>query len=118
MNTTPETHAGSGTPDEQSRLFSAIGYLPPLFFVPLYLGKKDVFSMWHGKQGLIVTILSVVGGMLAPFVAALIPVIGGLAVLAYNVFMLVLVVGGAWHVYKGEKWELPLVGKFANQIKL
>lgn len=74
--------------------------------------------MWHGKQGLVVTVLSVVGGMLAPFVAALIPGIGGLAVLAYNVFMLVLVVGGAWSAYKGEKWELPLVGKFANQIKL
>ena len=118
MNTIPETHAGTGTPDEQSRIFSAIGYLPHLFFVPLYLGKKDAFSMWHGKQGLVVTVLSVAGGILAPFVAALIPFIGGLAVLAYNVFMLVLVVCGAWHAYKGEKWELPLVGKFANHIKL
>lgn len=118
MNTTPETPLVTGTPDEQSRLFSAIGYLPPLFFVPLFFGKKDAFSVWHGKQGLIVTVLSVAGGILSPFVAALIPVIGGLVVLAYNIFMLVLVVGGAWNAYKGEKWELPLVGKFAREIKL
>lgn len=118
MNNTPETPSVTGASDEQSRLLSAIGYLPPLFFVPMFFGKKDAFSMWHGKQGLIVAILAIGGGIVAPFVAALIPVIGGLVVLAYNIFMVVLVVGGAWHAYKGEKWELPLVGKFASQIKL
>jgi uncharacterized membrane protein len=118
MNATPATSSTIGTPDKQSCLFSAIGYLPPLFFVPLFLGKKDAFSMWHGKQGLVVAVLSVAGGIFAPVVAMLVPIIGGLAVLAYNVFVLALVVGGAWHAYKGKKWELPLVGKFANQINL
>lgn len=118
MNTTPETTPMATGPDEQSRLFSAIGYLPPLFFVPLYLGKKDEFSVWHGKQCLIVTILSVIGGVLSPIVAVVIPVIGALAVMIYNLFVLILIVGGAWHAYKGEKWELPLVGKFAKDLKL
>ncbi len=105
-------------PDEQSRLFSAIGYIPPLFFVPLYLGKKHSFSLWHGKQGLIVTVLCVAGAILSPFVAWLIPVIGWFAVCVYNLLMILLVLGGAWHAYKGEKWELPVVGRFANDIKL
>ncbi|NBS67470.1 DUF4870 domain-containing protein [bacterium] len=118
MNTTPENTVIPGAPDEQSRLFAAVGYLPPLFFVPLYLGKKDEYSVWHGKQGLIVTILSVIGGILSSIVAMLIPIIGGLVVMAYNLFVFVLIVGGAWHAYKGEKWELPLVGKFAKEIKL
>lgn len=118
MNTNPEATPITTGPDEQSRLFSAIGYLPPLFFVPLFLGKKDAFSVWHGKQALIVTILSVAGGILSPIVATIIPVIGALAVMIYNLFVLVLIIGGAWHAYKGEKWELPLVGKFAKDISI
>lgn len=118
MNTNPETSVTHGSPDDQSRLLSAIGYLPPLFFVPLYLGKKDEYSVWHGKQGLVVTVLSVAGSILSPIVAALIPVIGALVAMIYSVFVFVLVVGGAWHAYKGDKWELPLVGQYAKDLKL
>lgn len=118
MNTTEEMTPMTVGPDDQARLLSAIGYLPPLFFVPLYLGKKDEYSVWHGKQGLIVTVLAVAGGILGPIVAAIIPVLGALAVLAYNVFVLVIIVAGAWHAYKGEKWELPVVGKFAKDLKI
>lgn len=114
----PETPIPHGSPDEQSRLLSAIGYLPPLFFVPLYLGKKDEYAVWHGKQGLIVTVLSVAGSILSPIVATLIPVIGTLVAMVYSAFVLILIVGGAWHAYKGDKWELPLVGQYAKDLKL
>jgi uncharacterized membrane protein len=74
--------------------------------------------VWHGKQGLVVTVLAVAGGILSPFVAGIIPVIGTFVVFIFNVFVLILILGGAWNAYKGKKWELPLVGKFARDIKL
>ncbi len=103
--------------ERDERIFSALGYLPPLFFIPLYFGTKSEYAMWHGRQGIIITILSVVGGVLGPVVALLVPIIGGTAVMAYNVWVFIIMILGAWNAFHGKRWGLPWVGKFAKEFE-
>lgn len=104
-------------PDEQTRILAMLGYIPLLCILPLFAAKKDAFALWHGKQGLVITFLALIESVLVPRLIVVIPFFGGMLASACSLAVLILAVLGGWHAYKGEKWELPFVGKFAQNIK-
>ncbi len=117
-------------------LLASLGYIPLLFFLPLFVGTREPFAKFHGRQSLVmfaavvvfnimVTITDVVlgrvlGGMfLVGFffraVAWLIHYPAGFVVaLAY----MVLVVYGIVQAATGQYTRIPVVGAYAERLKL
>ena len=97
---------------KDTRILAAIGYLWILCLLPLLGKRESSFTQFHGKQGLVLTIVSFAVGIMA-----WIPIIGFLAWLV-GIGLIVLAVQGIQHAMQGEYWEMPVLGKYAKQIKL
>jgi len=117
-------------------LLAAVGYVPLLFFLPLFVGTKEPFARFHGRQSLVMfgTVLTfniivavtdlVLGRMLGSMfilglffkvVAWLIHYPAGFAVaLAYAV----LVVIGIAKAATGEYWRIPVLGVYAERLRI
>lgn len=113
---TIESNAMGNETIEQSkdtRILSAIGYLWILCLLPL-LGKRESgFAQHHGKQGLVLTITSFI-----IWLVAWVPVIGWIIGFFGTIGLLILAVTGIQNAMQGKYWEMPVLGKYAKQIKL
>jgi len=98
-------------PDD--RLMAAIGYLGILCLVPLLLKKDSAFAMHHGKQGLIILIAWIV-----LWVGNVIPVLGQIVWALGSIALVILIIVGMVNALQGKMWEMPVLGKYAKQIKL
>jgi uncharacterized membrane protein len=98
---------------EENRLLAAVGYLGILCLVPLLAKKDSAFCQFHGRQGLVIFIVWLIlwACNIIPFLGQLIWILGSLVVL-------ILVILGIVHALNGEEWEVPVLGKYARQIKL
>ncbi len=94
---------------EENKLIAAIGYVGILCLIPLLAKKESKFAQEHGKQGLILLIVWIVGSFIFWF-----PIIGwimALAVLVINIIAFV-------KALMGEFWEIPVVGPLRNKFNL
>jgi len=96
----------------QVNIMALISYIGPLCLIPILTKDKDGFVKFHSKQGLVLFI----GEVATCLVIGLVPIFWILVNLV-NIVWLVLSIIGIMNVTKGEKKEIPLVGKFAEQIK-
>ncbi|MCC7523131.1 DUF4870 domain-containing protein [Candidatus Uhrbacteria bacterium] len=94
---------------EENKLLAAIAYLWILCFVPLLLKKDSKFAYEHGKQGLVMFIV----GLLGMFIFW-IPLIGWLLWLGVVILNIVAII----KALQGEFWEIPLFGQFRNKFNL
>lgn len=85
-----------------------------LFFLPLVLYPNDAEARFHANQALIILLCAVIGEVvfgilcLIPFVGVVFGILCGLLGLAVLIACIYCIVG----VAKGERWELPVIGKF------
>lgn len=94
---------------EENKVIAAIGYIWILCLVPLLLKKDSKFAQFHGKQGLILFIIDILG-----FVVYWIPFFGWLIALAF----IILSILGILKALAGEYWEMPVIGQLAKKINL
>lgn len=102
---------------DESKVLAAIGYISILCFVPLILARDSKFAQFHAKQGLVLFIAE----LIAMFVSAIvgwIPIIGWLTVLAMYALLLAFAIIGLLKALAGEKWEMPVLGKYAKNLKV
>ena len=104
---------GRAAPSREVRIISAIGYLWILCLLPLLGKRESEFAQHHGKQGLVLTIAS-----FAIWLVAWFPLIGWLVGFFGTIGLLALAVTGIQKAFKGQWWEMPILGKYAKQIKL
>lgn len=117
-------------------LLAAVGYVPLLFFLPLFVGTKEPFAKFHGRQSLVLfaavaafniavgftdlVLGRVLGSMfLIGFffkaVAWLVHYPAGFVVaVAYAVLVIVGIVQAA----TGQYWRIPVLGVYAERLKL
>lgn len=98
---------------DENKLLAAIGYLGILCLVPLLIKKDSAFCQFHGKQGLVLLVVWLVLSMFN-----VLPILGQLIWVFGSIVLLVLVILGMVHALNGEEWEMPVLGKYAKQIKL
>lgn len=108
-------------------LMGILSYLSFLCLIPLLTKKDDDFVHFHAKQGLVLfgleIIVYIVYGILAsilinpPMNWGLLSILS-LIVNLLNIGLLVLSIIGIINVVQNQKKEIPLVGKFANKIKI
>ncbi len=110
MEETPKVETPKKVP---VNIMAVISYIGPLCLIPILTKEKDEFVRFHAKQGLILFI----GEVATWLIVGLVPILWVLVNLV-NIVWLVLSIIGIVNVTKGEKKEIPVVGKFAKQIKL
>ena len=117
---------------DSDKLLSALSYVGLLVLVPLILNqeKKDEFIKYHTKQGLVLAgigLLTVAFRWMVPSGAFFYYGIGagyllwafvGLLLTAVQFAIFVLAVIGIMHAVQNEKKPLPLVGTFAEKLKI
>lgn len=108
-----EVHASGSKDVEENKVVAAIGYLGILFLVPLLAKKDSPYAQFHAKQGMVLFIFSIILGfiMIIPFLGWIIGAVGYL-------FTVVLFIMGLVNALGGKKQPLPLIGQFAEQIKI
>jgi uncharacterized membrane protein len=110
--TQPQSPQG-GTPKSQTNVMAIISYIGPLCLIPLLTKESDEFVKFHAKQGLILF----AGEVITWIVIAIIPILWLLGNLV-GIFWLILSILGIINVVRNEKKEIPLIGKFAEKIKI
>jgi len=106
---------------EANKLMAILAYLGILVLVPILAAKESPFARFHANQGLLLLLTSIVGGIVVGILATILAlVLGLLGLLLYYAFsfaLLALVVIGIINAAKGEKKELPVIGKLFTLIK-
>ncbi len=111
-----DEETGGEEPKKESEGINAmalLSYLGILVLVPLLAAKGDEFAQYHAKQGLTLLIAAVIG----MFVGA-VPIIGWIMAPFITLACIVLAVMGIINVLKKKKKELPIIGKYAKQLKV
>lgn len=95
------------------KFMAVLSYIGVLCLIPLLTKKDDAFTFFHAKQGLILFIAEVITAFLSsvPFLGWLIWMVGG-------VVWFVLSILGIVNVLGGKKKELPIIGQYAEKIKI
>ncbi|MEO0083705.1 MAG: hypothetical protein ABIK33_04930 [candidate division WOR-3 bacterium] len=122
--------------NEQNRILSAIGYIPFLCFLPIYLAREDEFAQFHGKQSLVLFVLYILislalwlvsrifGGILGHviIIGFMFKVIGWLLYNVVGVILgiiyIILIILGFIYAITGNQWEIPFISSFAQKVKI
>lgn len=97
---------------EKQDLVPALSYVGVLFLVPMLL-KKDDFSQFHAKQGLVLFVAEA-----ATMIVAMFPILGWIVSFFAWILWLMLSIIGIVNVLKGNKKKLPVIGDFADRFKI
>ena len=92
---------------KQNIIWSILAYLGPLVIIPLFVGKNSNFAKYHCNQGLLLLIVFIVGAS-----SLMIPNIGKFIGFTLLIIGAVYSVLGIMTAAKGEKKELPIIGKY------
>ncbi|MEO5370380.1 MAG: hypothetical protein H7833_09975 [Magnetococcus sp. DMHC-1] len=94
-----------------SHIMAGMSYLGILALIPVVVGRRDPFVIFHARQGIVLWILEV----LAVYSLAL-PVIGKLMFQFVSVLCFVISVFGLLMVFLGKTWRIPGIGAVADHL--
>lgn len=94
---------------KDNRLMAALSYIGVLFLVPMLARNRSDYAIFHCRQGIMVFALQAV----LSFVTW-IPAVGPFL---YLLVLLISIVGFI-QAYRGQWWEIPLLGKYAKMLKV
>ena len=110
-------------PGSRERLLAAVAYLGPGFLVPALLHAHDPWVRWHTAQGFVLFFAEaaiVAAAIVVDQTIGRIPWIGLLVMVLIHIAMVVafLVVSaiGMVKALAGERFELPILGKYVRHV--
>lgn len=95
------------------RFLSAISYIGFLFLLPLFLLRKSEFAQFHARQGFVLFMTGVVLSMVA-----FVPLFGFLIALIGWPLLILIGINGIVQAAYGKKWIVPILGEYAQKIRL
>lgn len=115
----PSSASGSGGGEDDSKVFAFLGvFLSVVGFVIVLLAKKDdKYAMHYGKQGLMLFFAYIAAYIIA-LIFAFVPVIGRALSTIVWILLLVLWIIGIVYSLSGKEKQIPLIGQYADMIKL
>ncbi|HDQ15767.1 MAG TPA: hypothetical protein ENN45_01760 [Bacteroidetes bacterium] len=103
----------SAETEEDNKLMGILSYIGVLCLVPLLLKKDDEFVFFHAKQGIVLFIAEVITAFVA-----VIPTLGWIIAPIAGLIWFILSIIGIVNVLGGNKKELPVLGRYADKIKI
>lgn len=104
--------------EKDERIWGVLVYLLSIIGIAIVYfteKKKNLFLMYHVKQSLALFIISLVIGA----VGSVIPIVGWFVIMPLGyLFVVVLWILGMINAWKGVKKPLPIIGEYAEKIKL
>jgi uncharacterized membrane protein len=96
-------------------ILATLAYLGPLVFIPFLTHKGNSFIIYHTKQGLVLFALSFVFWIISGFFAMSLfyPIMQ-----LINIGLLVFIIIGVINALQSKEKQLPLIGTYADNIKL
>jgi uncharacterized membrane protein len=92
---------------EKNKVIAILAYF--IFFIPLLAAKDSKFAMYHGNQGLVLFLTTLV----VYIVGIVVPFIGWFIILPLGmVVVLIFAILGIINAAGGQMKPLPLIGKF------
>jgi uncharacterized membrane protein len=109
---------------ENKNALAAIGYIPPLFWIPLFLAGEDKLAKYHGRQALVIfvaavltvfafRILQLILGWIKPIGTAF-WVVEGFLYLVYIAISIVAAIRAA----NGDRWRMPILGAYSDRLNI
>lgn len=90
------------------RVFAAIGYVGPLFVLPLVAQPKSDYCKFHARQSMALLALF----FLQLIVLVAVPLLGSLLTFAlFAAYILCM-----YNAYMGKMWKVPVIGAIAQKI--
>ena len=94
-----------------------LSYLGILLLIPLLVNRENEYSKFHVKQGIVLLACSIMSSF-GMAVISLIPYLGALVVLGLSLFLFILTIIGIVNSLKGKTEPLPVIGQFAEKIRI
>ena len=91
------------------KVMASLSYLHVLCLVPLLTMKSSRYAQEHAKQGVLLLLVWLVGGLVFWF-----PLFGQLAAIACLIVNIIAFV----KCLNGEFWEIPIIGQYRNKVNL
>lgn len=104
---------------EEGKIFAFLGvFLTIIGFIIVLLAKKEnKYAMYYAKQGLVLFIAWVIVAIVG-MILAFIPILGWLVWVVLYLGMLILWIIGWINALSGVEKPIPIIGKYAEKIKL
>ena len=117
-------------------LLAAVGYIPLLFFLPMFVGTKEPFAKFHGRQSMVMFAAVVLFNIMVAITDLVLGrILGGMFVIGFFFkavswlihypagFMvaltyMVLVIFGIVQAATGQYSRIPVIGAYAERLKL
>lgn len=105
--------------EDDRKLFAFLGVFLTVigFIIALAVKKNDKYVMYYGKQGLVLFVVWIIALIVAS-VFAWIPGLGHVINYVLYLAMLALWIIGIIYSLSGEMKPIPLVGQYAEMIKI
>ena len=94
-------------------VYAILAYLWILCLIPILMKKEDPFVKFHARQGLMLFIVEVGIGILS-----IIPILGNIVYIIGILVCGLLSLAGIVNVLMGNKWKMPVIGEWAEKIKV
>ena len=94
-------------------VYAILSYLWILCLIPILMKKEEDFVRFHARQGLMLFIVEVAIGIIG-----IIPLLGHIVYLVGMLACGILSIVGIVQVLMGNKWKMPVIGDWAEKIKV
>ncbi|MDD5535345.1 MAG: hypothetical protein PHY52_01510 [Candidatus Pacebacteria bacterium] len=108
-----EQKSEGSTKTDDNKLFGILSYIGILCLIPLLTKKDNTFVFFHAKQGLVLFVAEVITSFVM-----MIPVLGWVLGPIIWIFLFVLSIIGIINALGGKTKEIPVLGKYASEIKI
>lgn len=90
--------------NKENAVLAAVACIPVVAIVLFFVEKKDLFVRYYAAQFMLITL----GLIVLSFIVCIAPIV--------NLVGLVLTIMGALKAYKGERWDIQYVSKYALDL--
>lgn len=114
MEETPSASAVSSSDVEKNRLAAALAWLWVLSVVMLLVKKDSPYVQFHARQSFLLFVLSILLWLVLSFLGPFAWFLQWLL----RVVVFVVIVIGFLQALRGRWWKLPIIGRFAPNVRV
>ena len=109
----PSTSSGAGGGGIDNNVAGLLAYfvLPAIIWLLIEPYSRNNFVRFHAIQGIALAVVSIGGSM----VLGMIPILGWIMLIFWPFVIFIAAVIAMVKAFQNEKWQLPIIGKFAEE---